>query len=44
MEERKIPIRSKKCNLTLKVIPGHFATRNSHINYYMDYHNQGSSK
>ena len=36
MEERKIPIRSKKCNLTLKVIPGHFATRNSHINYYMD--------
>lgn len=36
MEERKIPIRSKKSNLTLKVIPGHFATRNSHVNYYLD--------
>ena len=36
MENRKITIRSHKSNLGLKVIPGHFATRNSHINYYLD--------
>ncbi|HIT59817.1 MAG TPA: orotate phosphoribosyltransferase [Candidatus Fimousia stercorigallinarum] len=36
MESRKITIRSKRSNLALKVIPGHFATRNSHINYYLD--------
>ena len=36
MENRKISFRSKSCNLNLSVIPGHFATRNSHVNYYMD--------
>lgn len=36
MEKRKIQFRSKSCNLNLSVIPGHFATRNSHVNYYMD--------
>ncbi|MEE1313526.1 MAG: orotate phosphoribosyltransferase [Lachnospiraceae bacterium] len=36
MEERNIPVHSKKGNVTLKVIPGHFATRNSHVNYYLD--------
>lgn len=36
MESRKITIRSKRSNIKLKVIPGHFATRNSHINYYLD--------
>lgn len=36
MERRKISFRSKSCNLNLSVIPGHFATRNSHVNYYMD--------
>lgn len=36
MESRKISFRSKSCNLNLSVIPGHFATRNSHVNYYMD--------
>lgn len=36
MENRKISFRSRSCNLNLSVIPGHFATRNSHVNYYMD--------
>jgi orotate phosphoribosyltransferase len=36
MESRKIAIPSRRSNIQLKVIPGHFATRNSHINYYLD--------
>ena len=29
-------IRTKRCNLFLRVTPGHFATSHSHINYYID--------
>ena len=37
MLEREIRITSKGNNkINLKVIPGHFATSHSHINYYMD--------
>lgn len=35
--ERQYKIQSRKNNkINLKVIPGHFATTQSHINYYMD--------
>ncbi len=37
MEARAINITSKKDkNLKIKIIPGHFATNHSHINYYID--------
>ena len=37
MENRMIKLRAKGTNsVTLKVIPGHFATTHSHINYYID--------
>ena len=37
MENRMIKLRAKGTNdVTLKVIPGHFATNHSHINYYID--------
>ncbi len=37
MEYREIKIPSKRNNqLNLKVIPGHFATNHSHVNYYID--------
>ena len=37
MEERTVKFYSKESNkLALHVIPGHFATSNSHINYYVD--------
>ena len=37
MEARAIEIQSKKDRrLTIRVIPGHFATNHSHINYYVD--------
>lgn len=37
MESREIKIASKTNNmLNLRVIPGHFATNHSHINYYID--------
>ncbi len=37
MEERTVKFYSKESNkLSLHVIPGHFATSNSHINYYVD--------
>ena len=37
MENRIIQIKcSKNKNLSLRVIPGHFATNHSHINYYID--------
>lgn len=37
MEHRLIKLRAKGTNdVTLKVIPGHFATNHSHINYYID--------
>lgn len=37
MENRSIQIKcSKNKNLSLRVIPGHFATNHSHINYYID--------
>ena len=36
MENRKISFRSRNCNLSLSVYPGHFATRNSHVNYFLD--------
>ena len=37
MEKRKIEIVSKKSKrITIDIIPGHFATNHSHINYYID--------
>ena len=37
MESRSIRIKSRKNkNISIKVIPGHFATNHSHINYYID--------
>lgn len=37
MEARAINIISKQDkNLKIKIIPGHFATNHSHINYYID--------
>ncbi len=36
MESRKIEFRSKNSSLVLSAVPGHFATRNSHINYFLD--------
>ena len=37
MEARAINIISKQDkNLKIKIIPGHFATSHSHINYYID--------
>ena len=36
MSEKAFKIRTKNKNLILRVIPGHFATSHSHINYYID--------
>lgn len=37
MESRVMRIPSKEnSNVVLRVIPGHFATTHSHINYYVD--------
>lgn len=36
METRVIKIPSTSGRITLKVVPGHFATNHSHINYYVD--------
>ena len=36
MEERMFKLISRRGNVVLKVIPGHFATSNSHVNYYLD--------
>jgi orotate phosphoribosyltransferase len=35
-DAREIYTRNKNTNLKLKVIPGHFVTNHSHINYYVD--------
>ncbi len=36
MEERMIKLYAKNTSVPLKVVPGHFATNHSHINYYID--------
>ncbi len=36
MSENVLKIRTKQNNLHLRVMPGHFATSHSHINYYID--------
>ena len=37
MEQRSIQIKSKhNSKMAIKIIPGHFATNHSHINYYID--------
>ena len=37
MEEKAMKVYSQYNNfLSVKIIPGHFATNHSHINYYMD--------
>ena len=36
MSEKAFKIRTKTKNLVLRVVPGHFATSHSHINYYID--------
>ncbi|MBO5945357.1 MAG: orotate phosphoribosyltransferase [Clostridia bacterium] len=35
-KENSYKIRTKRDNLFLRVVPGHFATSHSHINYYID--------
>ena len=35
-DARLIYTQNKNTNLQLKVIPGHFVTNHSHINYYVD--------
>ena len=37
MESRAIKIKASRSNkISMKIIPGHFATNHSHINYYID--------
>ncbi len=37
MENRTIKIKSKtNNNVRINIIPGHFATNHSHVNYYID--------
>lgn len=36
MENRYIKLQAPGCNIPLTVVPGHFATNHSHINYYID--------
>ena len=36
MEKQPFKIRSKNNKVPLKVMPGHFATNHSHVNYYID--------
>lgn len=36
MENRYIKLQTPGCSVPLKVVPGHFATNHSHINYYID--------
>lgn len=36
MESRKISFHSRNSSLSLSTFPGHFATRNSHVNYFLD--------
>ncbi len=36
MESRALKIQSPMSNISLKIIPGHFATGYSHINFYID--------
>lgn len=36
MENRYIKLQTPGCSVPLKVVPGHFATNHSHINYFID--------
>lgn len=36
MENRTIKLYTKSTSVPLKVVPGHFATNHSHVNYYID--------
>lgn len=36
MENRTIKLYAKNTSVPLKVVPGHFATNHSHVNYYVD--------
>ena len=36
MEERIVKLYTKNSSIPLKVVPGHFATNHSHVNYYLD--------
>lgn len=36
MEQRILKVYGKSCSVPLKVVPGHFATSHSHVNYYID--------
>lgn len=36
MEHRLIKLYSKSHTVPLKVLPGHFATNHSHVNFYID--------
>lgn len=36
MENRTIKLYAKNTSVPLKVVPGHFATNHSHVNYYID--------
>lgn len=36
MEQRIVKLYTKNSSIPLKVVPGHFATNHSHVNYYID--------
>lgn len=36
MENKHVKIQASGCNLPMKIIPGHFATNHSHVNYFLD--------
>ena len=36
MENRIVKLHTKNSTVPLKVVPGHFATNHSHVNYYID--------
>ncbi|MDD3429686.1 MAG: phosphoribosyltransferase [Oscillospiraceae bacterium] len=36
MEHRMLKLYTRKFSLPLKVVPGHFATNHSHVNYFLD--------
>ena len=36
MEKRIVKLYAKNNTVPLKVVPGHFATNHSHVNYYID--------
>lgn len=36
MEDRMFKVKARSGNVSLKIIPGHFVTNHSHVNYYLE--------